>query len=334
MHRIPLTDPSQAGAARRAAGAAARAVGFGEVDEGRAALVATELASNAIRHGRGGELLLHASDAGDAAAEPELELVALDAGPGMSDVVGCLRDGFSTAGTPGTGLGAIARQSELFDAYSLPGSGTAVLARLRRRRAAASPGVVRCAAVNLPKPGEEVCGDAWGFASGSDAAAMLVADGLGHGPLAAEASREAVRLFRRAPLAPPSELLGAIHAGLRPTRGAAVAVVRLSLTAREVVFSGIGNIAGTLVAGDGTHRMVSLNGTAGHAARRIQAFHYPFHGKPLVVLCSDGLGTSWSLDQYPGLAARDPLLIAAVLYRDFSRGRDDATIGVLKAAAP
>jgi hypothetical protein len=40
----------------------------------------------------------------------------------------------------------------------------------------------------------------------------------------------------------------------------------------------------------------------------------------------------WSLEDYPGLAARDPAVIAGVLYRDFSRRRDDVTVVV--AAEP
>ncbi|MBL6456108.1 ATP-binding protein [Belnapia sp. T6] len=334
MQSLTVADPSQVAAARRIAATVARAVGFGEVDQGRVALVATELAGNLVRHGRGGQLLV-GSQAPDGPGEaPVVELLALDRGPGMTDIAACLRDGFSTAGTPGTGLGAIIRQSENFDIHSAPGSGTAILARLRRGRAALPPAAVSCAAVNLPKPGEEVSGDAWAFELGAETAALFVADGLGHGPLAAEASREAIRLFRRAPLAAPTEVLRSVHGGLRPTRGAAVAIARLDLAARVVAYGGIGNIAGTIVAADGVRRMVSLNGTAGHTARSIQEFRYPVLGLSLIVLCSDGLGTSWSLDRYPGLASRDPLLIAGVLCRDFARGTDDLTVAVLRAAAP
>ena len=39
---------------------------------------------------------------------------------------------------------------------------------------------------------------------------------------------------------------------------------------------------------------------------------------------------SWSLDDYPGLAGRDPSLLAGVLYRDHDRGRDDVTVVALR----
>jgi len=47
---------------------------------------------------------------------------------------------------------------------------------------------------------------------------------------------------------------------------------------------------------------------------------------------TDGLGTHWDVDRYPGLLGRSPSLIAAVLYRDFNRGRDDVTVLVASEA--
>jgi hypothetical protein len=62
-------------------------------------------------------------------------------------------------------------------------------------------------------------------------------------------------------------------------------------------------------------------------------FTYPWTSTSLVVLSSDGLVSHWSLDAYPGIASRDASLIAAVLYRDFTRERDDATVVVAKRAS-
>jgi len=48
----------------------------------------------------------------------------------------------------------------------------------------------------------------------------------------------------------------------------------------------------------------------------------------MLIMHSDGIGTRWDLERYPGLPQRHPALIAAVLYRDHARGRDDAGIVV------
>ncbi len=54
----------------------------------------------------------------------------------------------------------------------------------------------------------------------------------------------------------------------------------------------------------------------------------------LLVMHSDGISAKWDLASYPGLASRHPSLIAAVLYRDFRRRTDDATIVVARVCPP
>jgi hypothetical protein len=124
-------------------------------------------------------------------------------------------------------------------------------------------------------------------------------------------------------------LLEYIHGGLRATRGAAVSVARFQPASGKVIYAGIGNVAGVIAINGDLRRMVSMPGTAGHNARKIQAFEYPFTAG-LVIMHSDGIASSWTLDRYPNLAARHPTLIAAVLYRDLTRHRDDATVLVAK----
>ena len=324
MKALPVRDETQVAEARRGAVALARTAGFNEEAAGRVASGVTELGTNLGKHGSGGEILAGAYEDPTGSG---LECIALDRGKGMADVDLCLRDGYSTAGSPGTGLGAVVRQSQTVEIFSRPGQGTAVLARLQAVRPASIPGPTPpWAGLCLPKSGEIACGDSWCAELHPDGLTLLVADGLGHGPLAAEAAQEAVRVFRKHHLRPPAETVELMHAGLRATRGAAVAVARVDMSHDKVLFAGIGNIAGTMMAGSETRKMVSHNGTAGHTAKRIQEFAYGFSGIPLVVLSSDGLGTSWTLDRYPGLGVRHPALIAAVLYRDFTRGRDDVTV--------
>ena len=79
--------------------------------------------------------------------------------------------------------------------------------------------------------------------------------------------------------------------------------------------------------------MVSQHGVLGHAVRKFQEFRYPWPAGATIVLQSDGLGTRWTFDGYPGLVRRHPLLAAAVLYRDFRRGNDDTTVVVVREVA-
>lgn len=327
---LTVTDQSYVSGARRETEAIARRIGLGADDVGRAALIATELATNLAKHGGGGRILVQPLPTPTVAG---LEMIAIDRGRGIADIAQSLRDGVSTYGSAGTGLGAIHRQSDEFDIYSAPGRGTALLARIWPHRKLPPAETARIGAVTVPKPEEQVCGDSYGVAiSGMTVSAMLV-DGLGHGVAAHDAAEEARRLFHRGFQSSPIAAIRAIHAGLRATRGGAVGVLALDLAASRLVFCGLGNIAGLAAAGGSVRRFVSMNGIAGHTAERLQEFIYPCDGPGLVVvLHSDGLSANWSLDRYAGLAGRHPSLIAAVLYRDLSRGRDDSTVLVIKRA--
>ena len=328
MRSIAVTESSQIAEARQVASQLATTLGFDATNAGRVALVATELATNIVKHGGGGELLISDYDAGSVGG---VQLIALDKGPGIANLALSFEDGYSSAGTAGEGLGAIRRQSQHVEIATWPGHGTAILARLSANGSMTSrhPGATAYGCISIPIRGEEICGDDCAVVDTDAGPALIVADGLGHGPQAAIAANEAIRLFHSHKARPVAELLDYLHNGLRATRGAAVAIARFDRQQHRIQYGGIGNIAGVIVSPEGMRRMVSLNGTAGHNARKILAFDYAWSGG-LVVMHSDGLGTSWSLDRYPGLSRMDPTLIASVLYRDFARGRDDVTVLVAR----
>jgi anti-sigma regulatory factor (Ser/Thr protein kinase) len=325
--QVAVRDPSQVGEARRVANALAAEHGFDATERGKLAIVATEAATNLVKHGCGGELLMRFAEHSGA-----IELLALDRGPGMSDAGQCLVDGFSTTGSSGTGLGAIQRLSTSFGVITLPGGGTALLARIVPRSAAASTGLpaLELGAISVAAPGESVCGDGWAVHREQARLTVMVVDGLGHGPLAAEAAEEAIRVFNQSKGAGTVEILEAAHGALRKTRGAAMAVAQVDRDEATVRFAGVGNISGVLVTDAGSRSMVSHNGLLGGDVRRMHELLYPLGESDLLVMHSDGLSAHWRLDRYTGLMSRDAALIAGVLYRDFSRGRDDATVIVLR----
>jgi anti-sigma regulatory factor (Ser/Thr protein kinase) len=328
---VPVNETSQPAAARFAARGLADRVGFTETDSYRVGLVATELATNLVKHARAGEVLLRAAcdDSG-----PELELLAVDRGPGMANVSASLVDGHSTTGSAGIGLGAVRRLSEEFDIHSCIPHGTVVLARLRGRSAARPPSTpFVVTGVSVIKAGETECGDAWSVERRPDEVLALVADGLGHGHFAAEAAAAAVRTFRKHVGDSCADTLAAVHQNLRSTRGAAAALAQISRSRRLLKFAGVGNICATVLTDGLMRHAVSHNGTLGHEARLFREYVYPWPPQALLVMHSDGLDSHWSLDRYPGLRHRHPALIAGVLYRDFNRGRDDVTVVVGREAA-
>jgi anti-sigma regulatory factor (Ser/Thr protein kinase)/serine/threonine protein phosphatase PrpC len=331
MGFIAVREQSQVAEARRRAAAVAGSLRASETVVGNVSIIATELATNLVRHGQGGEVLVQPWKDAEGSG---IELLALDRGRGMEDVAACFVDGYSTAGTPGTGLGAIRRLASFIDIWSRPGMGTALLVRLRLGPAADASPSFRWGAVSQPAPGEEQCGDAWSVLNGQARAAFLVADGLGHGPLAAAAAEAAVRLFEERGLRDsPAEAMQAIHRGIASTRGAAASIALIRANSDDMLYCGVGNIAGTVFANGGSRKTVSMSGTLGHAMGRAREFTYPLPAGALLVMHSDGLLTNWSLDSYPDLLTRHPALIAGIVYRDFRRGRDDATVLVVRRTA-
>jgi serine phosphatase RsbU (regulator of sigma subunit) len=161
----------------------------------------------------------------------------------------------------------------------------------------------------------------------------MLCDGLGHGPLAARAAQEAVRVFGSLGPVSATGVLEALHRALNHTRGAALAVAELDADCARVRYAGLGNISGTIVTGDGSRRgLVSLPGIVGHQKRQIREYEYPLEHGAVLVMHSDGLVDRWNPADFPGLFTHSPQVIAAALLRDAGTRRDDA--GVLVARCP
>jgi len=324
---VEVSEATQVGEARRTAARIAETMAFDIHAAGQVAIVASELARNLATYGSRGRLFIQPMWP---VSGPCIELLAVDSGPGMIDVDQCLEDGYSTGGTPGTGLGAVRRMSSEFDVYSGRDRGTAVVARVRGSSAppAARPSF-EWGAVSSCAPGEQVCGDAWRVREQDGRLSVVVADGLGHGPQAAEAADRVGDAFEMQPFETPSDLLSRAHVALQGGRGAAVAVGSIS-SAPRLSYIGIGNISGTLFVNARSKGLFSHNGTIGVQMRAAKQLDYEWSDESVLVMHSDGLTSRWTLDGYPGLLFRHPALIAGVLHRDFVRGRDDATVVVMR----
>jgi hypothetical protein len=217
-----------------------------------------------------------------------------------------------------------------FEPFTQPGRGTAVRLELWAKPLPARPRPIEWGGLCVPKHGEPVCGDGWAVEAWRDELAMLLADGLGHGVSAHDAARAAIDTFRAHARAEPAAIIDECHNALARTRGAAVPTARVFASAERGTFAGVGNIVCRVEGSTANRHLVSHNGTVGHMMRKVQEFAFPWPRGALLILHSDGLGTHWDLGTYPGLATRHPALIAAVLYRDYDRGRDDVSVVVIR----
>ena len=304
----------------------ARNMGFDDSHVGRVGIAVSEASTNMVKHATGGQLVLQ--QVGENGSRGFAAL-ALDHGPGMARPGDMMRDGESTRGTMGTGLGAIRRQSSEFGLWSSVGAGTAVYAGFWPDAAPWQSTGLAVGAVCVPIEGETVCGDAWAFHGGPERSAIMVVDGVGHGPMAHEAASAALEAFRARPQRAPGELLSDVHDALRHTRGAAVAIAEILPGRGLLRFAGVGNVTASLVADEGVRHLISQFGTMGHKMGRVHEQQVPWKPEAHLVLHSDGVRSAWALDQYPGLSRSHPMIVAGILWRDFARGKDDATVVVI-----
>jgi len=322
---VVIQEQTDVAEARRRATDRAVRLGFDEVTIGRVAIAVTEAATNLLKHAGGGEILVGPAPG---RGRSGVQVLALDRGNGIANVRASLRDGYSTSGTAGTGLGAIARVASSFDLHTQPGRGTVVAATIYPD--GAEP--LSIGGLAVPIAGERECGDGWAVWSAGELTSILICDGLGHGDQAAAATALALAAFRRHAEGSAADVMTAVHQALRSTRGAAVAVAELDHRQDALRFCGVGNTSAVIVKLDGqSQHLVSLPGIAGHAIRRLQTFTYDWPRGGLLVMHSDGIGTHWSLAG-DGLASRRADVIAGVLFRDHRRGRDDASVVVASNA--
>jgi anti-sigma regulatory factor (Ser/Thr protein kinase) len=349
---LPVEDLSHVHAAVTMADAAVTRAGLAPADRASFALIATELATNLVRHARQGRLVATATDPGPAAW---VQLAAVDHGPGIPDVAAAMADGYSTANSLGGGLGACRRAAAAFDlwtsaavprtaaASSTSGPGTVVIARI-------GPGAssnlfsptshIRVGGILSARAGEQESGDAWGVTWDADTITIVIMDGLGHGPDAARAAANGLHELTTPPdpadpAAPgdPVTLLGRLDRRLLGGRGAVAAVARLS--PGQLAYGGVGNIGARLGPNGRAHGLVSSLGTLGLGQRlRPQASVSPWRGPNLFTAHSDGIRSSWDLSRYPGVTGHDPAVMAALIWRDAAAGHDDAAVVVATASQP
>ena len=318
---LRVEDPSAAAACRGAALALAARLGFPASRADELALAVTEAATNLHKHARQGSMLLRITRD---AVRPGIELVTIDAGPGFRDTGAALRDGHSTSGTLGIGLGAINRLADFYDLYSMPGHGTALVARFwpaPGEAAARHAGLVR------PITGETECGDVFGATATEASVTGVLCDGLGHGPLAAAAAARGVAAVLEEPAAEPAALVERAHRRMTSTRGGAIGAH--STPARS---------SGSRVSAT-SRRRSSPTAPGGACARcraspvtrpgRSASSSTPFRPRA-TILHSDGISNRWEPGALPGLNARDPLVVGAAVLAEAGTRRDDAGVLVLK----
>jgi anti-sigma regulatory factor (Ser/Thr protein kinase) len=326
--RVEVTQLEDVGEARRLVGTAACGLGL---PHGVPELVATELATNLLSYGGGGELLFRQVPAG-------IEIIALDRGKGILDTQLAVMTEVHESPDPtrrypsdaglGVGLAGVRRMSSAFDIHSKVGEGTAVLSRILLAEPAVGADF-SVGGVSVPGPGESVCGDGWECVD-DERFVVLIVDGLGHGPEARKAAVAAVSALGVGSVRLNSYMHRANDA-MQPTRGAVVGICAIDRGAGYLAYAGLGNISGRIISNGTSQSMITRDGVVGTelTPRNFTVLRYPWSPGATLVLCTDGVRSGWDPRADPSLLGHDPSVVAAVIYRDGARGTDDATVVVI-----
>jgi anti-sigma regulatory factor (Ser/Thr protein kinase)/serine/threonine protein phosphatase PrpC len=344
IHSIEIKDEAQVGTARRAVHSFASRLGFAETCLAELDIVVQEIGTNAARYATGGGWLHYTTTHGENVG---IELFYWDTGPGIYDLDRAVRDGVSTSGSLGAGLGAIRRLMDEFDVYSTIRTtsrlllsqrrtfhGTALLTRkwLNRENGAATEGVEarRYGVWSRPHPGEESNGDAYFILERGGRTLLAVIDGLGHGAGAQEAADVAVEELEEWTGEPLEEVLPQLHNALRATRGAVIGAAIIDNGAARFHYAGVGNVMVRVYGAPEHATPISANGTLGARLGQLRVWTFDWVKGATLIMASDGVSASWDIESYPGLLKHSPQLLAGIMMRDYGRNTDDATVLVAR----
>jgi anti-sigma regulatory factor (Ser/Thr protein kinase) len=326
---IEVRHQSGVGETRRAAKAAAAALGFLPNAAEEIALAATELATNVITHAAGGTVTLTPLCGGGRVG---LEIESVDHGPGIADVDLALADRFSTSGSRGTGLGAVNRLMDELDVASRPGVGTRIVCRKWRRdhRPSSRPCPLAIGVATRPRQIGPVNGDAFVVRKWAESMLVGVIDGLGHGPFANRAARAAQDYVEGHFDLPLDQIFRGAGRACRATRGVVMALACFDWGMGRMAFASVGNIEARVFPLSQPFKFSVRRGVVGLNAPSAVVTEHPWPPGYILVLHSDGLATHWSWKDFPGLTDLAAPAMAQELLRALAKETDDATVAVVK----
>jgi anti-sigma regulatory factor (Ser/Thr protein kinase) len=328
LDAVPTIDDASAALARELTRARATEAGLDREATERVVIAASELVHNQLRHARRGQFGVRVVERSGVSG---VELVAADLGAGIADPRTALEGPGPSARSLGTGLASARRMVHEMDIDVRWGEGSAIRARafaaqLPRRREVGILG--RCIA------DERVSGDHAVFFRHGDTLVCAVIDGIGHGPLARDASMRAASvllLSRSASLGGAASLVEACDAPLVDTRGAVMAVARFDEAKGTIDHASVGNVTARI---EGFQRVRSFTSTASTLGRRGSLARAAAETDVLtpeeaLVMFTDGLvvRTAWVGRD---LLREHPIVIAQHLLKTCARATDDALVLVAR----
>jgi anti-sigma regulatory factor (Ser/Thr protein kinase) len=323
---IPIYDEASVSTARQRVRDVGDSFGASKNLIESAALIASELTHNQLAYARHGYFTVRAIDR---EGKKGLEIVAADLGPGLQRPLFTPQASAPPSKTLGAGLEGVFRIADEVDFDSRVDEGVCVVAR----KFAGVAGSWEIAIAGRPLPGEVISGDDGAFFHSENNLLTIVADGLGHGIEAREASNRAMEVVARSPQADLDGLASALNTELAGTRGCALSVVRLDGSNGDVECLAAGDVHAHLYSGRDAHFFTStpfVVGDAQFARRRLRTEHTTIDAGSILLMFTDGVHSRTTLKGELELLRRPAIAIAQHLLATHARPNDDAMVLVAR----
>lgn len=321
---VPVIDEASVALVRERVRVMAADVGLGPIPAASLVNAASELAHNQRLHARAGIVLVRPAQRGE---QKGLEVVAADRGSGIANLARALEGTPSGKGSLGVGLAAVCELADEVDIDIRLGEGTCVWARKFDEPAPRRP---RVGAFGRSFPGERWSGDDGAFVRSGDALLVGVADGLGHGDAARDASVRAVRALVAKHDSGPEVLLAECDRLLARTRGAVMAAARVD-AAGAISVAGVGNVSAQVYGPGSSWRFGGSSYVLGApgGARRIAVERHRLGTRDVLLLFTDGIRSKLDLTGELDLLREHPAVIAQRVVERFGREDDDVLVMVV-----
>jgi anti-sigma regulatory factor (Ser/Thr protein kinase)/serine/threonine protein phosphatase PrpC len=327
-----VTGPPEVRRAEDRARRLAAELGFSAEDCAEIALVVVELGSNLVRHAGGGELRMEVVEVAD---QQGLRVESVDRGPGFADFEHATTDGYSSAGSLGTGLGTVNRLMDDLQYHPLPGGGSWIACtRWLRTEPRIPDGSLEIAGATRAYRQLAENGDAFIVRQWGHHALLGVIDGLGHGLFAQRAAQTARQYIDQHYDQPLEAIFRGVARACQSTRGVVMALVLLDHDRRSFKSASIGNIELRAQGSPERVRFLPQRGVVGQLTPLPRTEEHPWTRGMILIMHSDGIRSTWEWSDLPSFATESPAVIAQRLMSSFGRPDDDATVLVVKNVRP
>ncbi|WP_020528300.1 SpoIIE family protein phosphatase [Flexithrix dorotheae] len=320
-----ITDKSKIGDFRRFFELYMRSYHFPENFISDVSIIISELGTNLIKYAKGNRWILCRIIKEDKG----VEVISCDNGPHIKFMKKAIEDGFSSSGSLGHGLGSINRLSDQFLYYNSPVFGNSLISRKFIEEDSRKKSALNYDWICVPMQGEDFCGDAVAIEELKDETKILLLDGLGHGPEASLASRNAVKIFKENAQENLVELLQLMDKGIKGSRGCVLGMARFLKKENKLQYIGIGNISAFIKKTSGRKVFISYPGIVGNQVKKYKMLEEEFNKGDTLLMHSDGIRDCGLLNLEP-LRNQIPIIMASAIFSKQARINDDSSILVFK----